>query len=796
MTLLLLPAVHAYCRLPAVARLAASRQLAQAPWEEPPPAVLPVDPANKTVYVNATVYAPKAAFPAGQALANAIASYPNPKFDNPNGWRFKTISNASIVLGTQFPAGIARLQSISNAKLAPAIALSGANVESPGATGILARTRANAYPGLQYGATLAKSDYRAVSTAPFEPTNKLTNPVLVFMAQDVSAGQGQAVNLINVDAEGKNLVVGDARGETRSGRWYMAPGNAVMGSRFNLKGSQTAVFSRNRARANFGSSTSGVLHMLSSEGLIPREHLRNGLRRDAYFLVDTGSIARADNRAFTDVGAAQAGNIQLVKSANAGSTTVGLAQARTAVGNSVAGGLNVAYAENGDIYLGDYWDELSNPGNAVVSTNYGRGNSQAGQVNIGLSPNRDIRIGGTVAATAVQGSATAGAFELGNGYGEVELDQDVTAVTSEYTASAGNVGVAVAQQRGAVVTNTIAKTDIGPALSYGISTSVVGVQNSAVSSTTATTATGPAASLSASQAVGGVASESQGASLAKTTTGNALSVGSAFSGSALQGRGVATSTGITTDGTALSTGWSGVVSANSDASAASSAVSGTGNAGSVAQAYGLGVLEGKATTASSAGTTAGSVASGALSAAVGLIQAQSTAASSGQTRDGNAQSLAGALSLAGVNSVARATSSGATPTGDVQSRAAAAGLGLFHGEANAISAAGTGCIDCVSDAVANAFSSGLVADSTAAATADSPVNPGNALANAVAVGLISRTSNGGSSRVAVGPGQALAGSLAVSLPPGGTQAIQAAIRAANPAAAAGAAASARRPPPA
>jgi hypothetical protein len=603
------------CSLFAVAHVAVSRQLQQAPWEEPPPQVVDIDPANKTVYVNSTIYAPKAAFPAAQALANAIASYPNPKFDNPNGWRFKTISSASIVLGTLFPAGVGRLQSISNSKLAPAIALSGANIESPGATGVLARTRANSYPGLQYGVTLAKSDYKAVSTAPFEPTTKLTNPVLVFMNQDVNTGQGQAVNLINVDAEEANLVIGDARGETRSGRWYMAPGNAIMGSRFNLKGSQTAVFSRNRARSSIGSSTSGVLHTLSSEGMIPREHLRNGLRRDAYFLVDTGSIARADNRAFTDVGAAQAGNIQLVRSANAGSTTVGLAQARTMVGNAVAGGLNVAYAESGDIYLGDYWDELSSPSNAVVATNYGgavvatnyggavvatnyggavvatnygRGASQAGQANIAVSPNRDIRIGGTVAATAVQGAATAGAFDLGNGYGEVEVDQDVTAVTSEYTASAGNVGVAVAQQRGAVVTNTIAKTDIGPALSYGISTSVVGAQNSAVSSATATTATGPAAALSASQAVGGVASESQGASLAKTTTGNALSLGSSFSGSALQGRSVATLTGITTDGTSLSSGWSGVVSANSDASAASSAVSGTGNAGSVAQAYGLG----------------------------------------------------------------------------------------------------------------------------------------------------------------------------------------------------------------
>lgn len=762
-------------------RTAAGRQLLQPYWEQPVNKTIVIDPSNKTVYVNSTAIAPRAEYRVAQGLVNAIAAYPNPQTDNPNGWRFKTVSNATLVLGTQFPLTLGRVQSISQSKLAPAVALAGANVEGPGLVAVLARTKAASYPGLQYGATVGQADYRAVSTGPFEPVQKLTNPVLVLMVADVQTGQGQAINLVNVEAEGNNLVVGDSRSETRSGRWYMAPGNAIMGQRFKLKGAQTAVFSRNRARASIGSATSGVLHVLDATGNIPGMNIRGNLRRNSYFLTDSGGIARVDNKANTDIGAAQAGNLQLVHSAFGDSTMVGLAQARTAEGNAIAGGLNIGYTEQGDVYEGDYWEELSNPGNAVVATNYGRGTSQAGQMNIAFAPNRDVRIGGTVAATALQGSATAGAFDLGNAYGEVEIDQDVTAVTSEYTATAGAVAVGVASQRSAVVTNSVSKTDAGPALSYGISSAVVGQQNSAIASATSSTATGQAAAVGASQAVGGVASETQAASLAKTTTGNALSVGSSVSGAALQGRAVSTATGVTTEGNSLATGWAGVVSADSDASAAASGVSGTGNAAAAAQAYGLGVLEGKATTASSSGTTAGSTGSLSLAVSTGLIQAQSTAASSGQTRDGNVQSLAGSLAAGGVNAVSRATSSGATSNGDVQSRAQSAAISAFHGEATSQASAATGCADCVSDAVSNAISVGVVADSFAAASASTPVNPGNALANAMAVGLISRTTNGGSSRVAIGPGQALSGGFAVSAPRRVAESAAAALTAVDPA---------------
>jgi hypothetical protein len=120
------------------------------------------------------------------------------------------------------------------------------------------------------------------------------------------------------------------------------------------------------------------------------------------------------------------------------------------------------------------------------------------------------------------------------------------------------------------------------------------------------------------------------------------------------------------------------------------------------------------------------------------VQAQSIVASSTETKDGRAQSGSFAISAAGINSVSKATSSSASETGDVTSNALALGVGVLHGEAEATSSSGTGCIDCVSDSVANAISTGLVADSLARSASDTDKNPGNALANALAFGLISR----------------------------------------------------------
>jgi hypothetical protein len=721
----------------------------------------------------------------------ADANYPDPVLDNPNGWRFKTISNASIVMNTQNPLAVTRVLSFSNSKLAPAVALASATVEGPGFTGpstkgngvvaIISRNKAFSRPGLQYGVTLAKGDFHAVNKAPFEPLASLQNPTLVLINQDAESGQGQAVNLVNIDGDGNNLVVGNTLGTATATRWYMSPSNAVMGTRINLRGGQASGYARNRARASIGSATSGALNTLRSDGNIPGGNIRGEVGpKDTLFLVNHGGISRADNRATVDIGSAQAGNVQLVHSLNGDSSIVGLAQARAAEGEAVAGAVNVAVSDNGDIYVGDYWDELSDPGNAVVASNIGRGPAQAGQINMAISPNQDAKIGGVVAATAVQGSATAGAFTLNNAQEQGETEQQVTAVTAEYTATAGNVGVGIAGERSVTTNSATAKSDTGSALAVDFATSVVSKQNSAVSSSRANTATGQAAGLAASQALGAVQADTQASSLGRTTTGNALSLGSALSGSIFNSRGVSTAGAFTTEGQSLGSAWTAAVAADSDASAASTATSTMGNAASITQGYGLGILNGKSTTVSSASTASGSTSSTSIGVATGLIQTDSTATSSAATKDGNAQSSAGALSLGGINAAARATSSSAAETGHVTANAGSTAIGLLHGDAKSVANAVTGCPDCVSDAISNAVSIGVVADSSALASAASPKNPGNALANAVALGLVSRTSNGGSSRLAVGPGQAVSGGFAVSASRNTAEAAAAALLAQNP----------------
>jgi hypothetical protein len=739
---------------------AGNRNLQQAAPEQ----VINYNPLNRSVTVSKSVFLPSTNIPG--AIVDAIAEYPDPVLENPDGWRFKVKSNASVVLGSTTTAAV-RINSLAQSKLAPAIALSSADLESPGSTILLNQVSAKSRPGLLTGVTMAKTDAKLVSTAPFQPELNISNgAVLMFSQQQAESGRGQAINLVNVEMEGKNVVIGDSRGKTWANRWYFSPSHAINGQVWKLKGGQVGHFSQNRARASQGTATSGLLHVFHGFGNIHgRSQIRKIRRRSTRFLAKNGAISRADNRAFVDAGAAQAGNIQLLRSDNGDTTMVGLSQARVAEGNAAAGAVNVGWAENGYVYVGDYWEELSNPGNAVVSTNYGRGPAQAGQINIALSPNSGTRIGGTTVATAVQGPATSGAFTLTNGFGELQTDQDVVAITSEYTAAAGNLGVSVARSHSDLVNTAVAKTDTGSAIAFDAATAVVGTQNSAISSATATTSTGQAASMAASQAIGAVQSETQGSSLAKTTTGNALSSGSAISGSMYTARGVSTSAATTQDGAALSAGLTGVVSADSEAASASSAVtSGQGNAASVAQAYGLGIFQGKGTAASSAGAREGSTASLALGVGTGLILSDSNVASTAQTADGNAMATSGSLAIGGIQSTARATSLGQSGTGNVESRADAVGIGSLHGEAKSSAVSATGCADCVSDAVANAVSVGLVADSSAAAKADSPINPGNSLANAMAFGYISRTSNGGSSRIAIGPGQALTGGFAISAP--------------------------------
>jgi hypothetical protein len=338
--------------------------------QPPPPQVIPYNPLNRTVIVKRAINLPNSNFPG--AVAEAFADYPDPVLENPDGWRFKVISNASIVLGSNNTAVGARIDSIANSKLAPAIALASGNIYGAGAAALLARNGATARPGLQYGVTLAKTDGKVTSSAAFDPENLSKGVVLMLVNQDAVSGQGQTVNLMSGRLEGSNLALGDMRGRSIADRWYLAPSHAVMGVSWDIKGGQAATFSRNIVRASQGSATSGMLHNLHGLGNIPgpaqfrRRPTRNG--RKARFLAKHGALARGDNRAYVDAGTAQSGSLQLIKSDRGDSTAVGLTQARTAEGNAIAGALNLVSSENGEVYIGDYWEELSNPGNAVVAT--------------------------------------------------------------------------------------------------------------------------------------------------------------------------------------------------------------------------------------------------------------------------------------------------------------------------------------------------------------------------------------------------------------------------------------------
>lgn len=224
------------------------------------------NPLNSTVYVNKSIYLP--ATNLSGARVEARASYPDPVLENPNGWRFKVVSNASLVLGSNTSA-VAAIISTADSKLAPAIALASADMEAAGPVILLDRVIARARPGLQYGVTMAKTDARLVSTAPFNPAlNFSSGPVTMFVGQDVESGQGQAVNLMSADLQGNNLALGDSRGRTFADRWYLAPSHAVMGQLWKIRGGQAGTFSKNTVRASQGTATSGVLHDLHGRGNI------------------------------------------------------------------------------------------------------------------------------------------------------------------------------------------------------------------------------------------------------------------------------------------------------------------------------------------------------------------------------------------------------------------------------------------------------------------------------------------------------------------------------------------------
>lgn len=140
-----------------------------------------------------------------------------------------------------------------------------------------------------------------------------------------------------------------------------------------------------------------------------------------------------------DAGAAQAGFLNLQRGLGSGRVALRNfpgATAATAVGNAAAGGVSIAYSENGKAMIGDYDQENDSPENDVAATTRGRGAAQAGLISMAIAPNDDAEILGDIKATANQGSAVSGAFSMANAYQTAEQGVDVNSRTSEYDAGA------------------------------------------------------------------------------------------------------------------------------------------------------------------------------------------------------------------------------------------------------------------------------------------------------------------------------------------------------------------------
>jgi hypothetical protein len=154
--------------------------------------------------------------------ARAFAAYPNPRHDNPDGWRFKTVANSSMVF--VYPSDLVsqRLQ-LSNvaradSKLAPATALGHTYAEHNGSIDSNMHVHAFGRPGLQYGATTAIADHHVTSTVDYS----YDYSVGVRPQTDVAAesGQGQAISLGRTHAETKQGVsLSRVKSTAHAARW-------------------------------------------------------------------------------------------------------------------------------------------------------------------------------------------------------------------------------------------------------------------------------------------------------------------------------------------------------------------------------------------------------------------------------------------------------------------------------------------------------------------------------------------------------------------------------------------------
>jgi hypothetical protein len=215
------------------------RRLTQAPWEENPaaPPVIPVNPKNRTVTVTTTFDTRSPDVSTGDVRVNfdsgdyadikgvdarAFAAYPNPRIDNPDGWRFKTVANSSMVFvyPSDLVSSVLQLSNVARAdsKLAPATALGHTYAEHNGTIESNMHVHAFGRPGLQYGATTAVADQHVTSTVDYS----YDYSVGVRPQTDVAAesGQGQAISLGRTNAETKQGVsLSRVKSTAHASRW-------------------------------------------------------------------------------------------------------------------------------------------------------------------------------------------------------------------------------------------------------------------------------------------------------------------------------------------------------------------------------------------------------------------------------------------------------------------------------------------------------------------------------------------------------------------------------------------------
>jgi hypothetical protein len=231
---------------------------------------------------------------------SAVANYPDPDLSDlgNDAWRFKTTSNATLVVATGSTDDVTMSNTaVSTSKLAPAIAMGGTNVLTAGGGKVFTDVAATSRPGLQFGATVAKADQYVQSTA----NDAATTPD-GFLAgatrSRATSGQGVTVALSrNVMRSNVGGTVSDVRANANSARWYMSPGTAVAGAANVGYSGRVYQYTQGRARASLGTANTGVLNYGIANGATPL----------SIKLIPNNIYSEIDQKANSDLGAANAG---------------------------------------------------------------------------------------------------------------------------------------------------------------------------------------------------------------------------------------------------------------------------------------------------------------------------------------------------------------------------------------------------------------------------------------------------------------------------------------------------------